>query len=268
MTTEHRHAPVRIEDIVVSYGTRTILNHVNATFNAGEIRVILGTSGCGKTTLLKTIVGLIRPTSGRIHLFGEQLGEADHPATAAALKKIGVLFQNGALLGSLTIADNIALPLRMHTNLPESVIQEMVHLKLTQVNMPHAARLYPPELSGGMRKRAALARALALDPPLLFCDEPSAGLDPVTSAGLDELLLSLRQSLGITIVVVTHELFSIESIADSIIFLHKGSVLFDGTYQGARSIQTGPVAEFFARTEPQAGAGSVADHGFIIESAQ
>jgi phospholipid/cholesterol/gamma-HCH transport system ATP-binding protein len=167
----------------------------------------------------------------------------------ALLRRVGVLFQNGALLGSLTTAENVALPLEMHTELPQPVITEIVQHRLAQVGLPHAANLLPSELSGGMRKRAALARALALEPPLVFCDEPSAGLDPVTSAGLDELLLSLRETLGITLVVVTHELASIERIADNIVFLHRGAVLFDGPYAQARSIPEGPVRDFFDRKE-------------------
>ncbi|MFP4162783.1 MAG: ABC transporter ATP-binding protein [Chitinispirillaceae bacterium] len=238
---------VSVENLVVRYGERTILNGVTTRFDRSEIRVILGTSGCGKTTLLRSIVGLNKPHSGRIKLFGKEMRDPDDPEDAELLRKVGVLFQNGALLGSLSVAQNVALPLEMHTNLPQRLIKEMVMYKLIQVELPHAASLYPGELSGGMRKRVALARALALDPPLVFCDEPSAGLDPVTSAGLDELLLKLRKNLGITIVVVTHELFSIENIADNILFLHKGRPLFDGTLKEALELDEGPIADFFKR---------------------
>jgi len=182
------------------------------------------------------------------------------------LKKAGTLFQNGALLGSLNIAENVALPLAMHTALPRDVIDEMVHIKLSQVGIPNAAYLFPSELSGGMRKRAALARALALEPPLLFCDEPSAGLDPVTSAGLDDLLLTLRESLGITIVVVTHELLSIERIADSILFLHEGSVLYSGVQDQARKAPDGPMHDFFARRELAAPEAVDETSDFIVEN--
>jgi len=245
-----RNSIVEIKDLVARYGSRVILNNISTSFNSSEISVILGTSGCGKTTLLKSIVGLLKPFSGSIKIFGTEIKDQDDPSTVEVLKKVGVLFQNGALLGSLTVAENVALPLQMHTDLPEKLIKEIVQYKLVQVDLPHAAGLYPGELSGGMRKRAGLARALALDPPLVFCDEPSAGLDPVTSAGLDDLLIKLREALGITIVVVTHELFSIEKIADNITFLSKGSLLFDGPLTEALKQENGPIADFFKRHEP------------------
>jgi phospholipid/cholesterol/gamma-HCH transport system ATP-binding protein len=241
---------VRINNLVVKYGKNTILNDISTRFYSSEIRVILGTSGCGKTTLLKSIIGLLKPFSGTVYIENTQIKDQDDPETVKILKKIGVLFQNGALLGSMTVEENVALPLQMHTNLPDSVIKEIVQLKLAQVDLPNAANLYPGELSGGMKKRAALARALALDPPLLFCDEPSAGLDPVTSAGLDELLLKIRKTLGITIIVVTHELLSIEKIADNITFLSKGALLFDGPLKDALALERGPIVDFFKRHEP------------------
>jgi len=240
---------IEIRNLTGMYGNRTVLHSINADIYTSEIRVILGTSGCGKTTLLKHCIGLLKPYSGYVNIFGQTIGDLDSPETSAVLKKIGILFQNGALFGSLTVSENISLPLRMHTSLSESLIQEIVQLKLSQVDLPDAANLYPGELSGGMRKRVAMARALALDPPLLFCDEPSAGLDPVTANGLDELFLKLRISLGITIVVITHELLSIEKIADNIIFLHKGKVLFDGSFEDARKKESGPLYDFFHRNE-------------------
>jgi phospholipid/cholesterol/gamma-HCH transport system ATP-binding protein len=243
-----------VKDLVVKYGDRTVLHDVSASFQPSSIQVILGTSGCGKTTLLKSMIGLLRPASGSVHLFGRPVTDIDSVETVELLERIGVLFQNGALLGSLTTAENVALPLQMHTDLPARLVSEIVQHKLAQVGLPHAGPLYPGELSGGMRKRAALARALVLEPPLVFCDEPSAGLDPVTSAGLDELLLSLRETLAITLVVVTHELSSIETIADNVVFLHDGRLLFQGPYAGAKALREGPMYDFFMRRSSAADA--------------
>jgi len=242
---------ISLDSISVAYGKKVVLHDISTQIKKREITVILGTSGCGKTTLLKTIIGLIKPKSGSVKLFGENLTDPDTAQGRQLLSKIGVLFQNGAMLGSLTVAQNVALPLSVHSNLPQDIIDQIVQLKLAQVHLSHAAESFPGELSGGMKKRAALARALALDPPLLFCDEPSAGLDPVTAAGLDQLLLSLKADLGITIVIVTHELLSIESIADSILFLNKGNLLFDGPYKEARKIEQGPIKNFFDRKESE-----------------
>ncbi len=255
-----------VSNLVVKYGDHTVLSDVTAAFAPSRIQVILGTSGCGKTTLLKTLIGLLKPAAGTVRLFGRELDDIDSEGTVELLRRVGVLFQNGALLGSLTTGENVALPLEMHTDLPAAVIDEMVAHRLGQVGLPDAAGLYPSELSGGMRKRAALARSLALEPPLVFCDEPSAGLDPVTSAGLDELLLSLRESLGITLVVVTHELASIERIADNIIFLHRGSLLFHGPLDEARKLESGAVRDFFARTERRGRDTHESATDFVVEN--
>lgn len=260
---------IEVENLVVRYGERIVLDGLSTRFPAGEIRVVLGASGCGKTTFLKTLIGLLQPYSGSVRILGQPLGDFDGPQTMETLKQIGVLFQNGALLGSLSVAENVALPIRLHTPLPESVIKEMVSLKLSQVGLSHAAQLLPNQLSGGMRKRAGLARALALDPRLLFCDEPSAGLDPVTSAGLDDLLLRLRDRLGISIVVVTHELASIRRIADAVTFLHRGKMLFEGPLAEAEKFESGPVAEFFLRAKGlPSGPEQTAVLPFILENAQ
>jgi phospholipid/cholesterol/gamma-HCH transport system ATP-binding protein len=239
---------IQVENVSVRYGSHVVLDNVSMNVSPSEIHVILGPSGCGKTTLLKTMVGLLAPFSGSVTLFGQTLGELDSQEAMALLRRVGILFQNGALLGSLTVSDNVALPLEMHTTLGPELIDEIVALKLSQVGLSNAAGLLPQELSGGMRKRAALARALVLDPPLLFCDEPSAGLDPVTAAGLDELLLALRKQLSITIVVVTHELASIKMIADNVVFLHDGRVLYQGNLDKAELAADGPIADFFSRT--------------------
>ncbi len=249
---------IEVRNVTARYGDRTVLDNVSLTVLPKEIRVILGPSGCGKTTLLKTMLGLLPPSGGSVRLFGTVISDLDSPETMAVLARAGVLFQNGALLGSLTVEENVALPLQMHTSLPPAVVREIALYKLGQVGLGHASSLLPEELSGGMRKRAALARALALDPPLLFCDEPSAGLDPVTAAGLDELLLSLRSSLSITIVVVTHELASIEKIADNIVFLSEGGVLFEGPLAEAKRVTSGPLFDFFMRTDRASAASAAA----------
>ncbi|MCU0609032.1 MAG: ATP-binding cassette domain-containing protein [Chitinispirillaceae bacterium] len=259
---------ISVRDITVAYGEKTVLSAISTEIVRSEIRVILGASGCGKTTLLKAMIGLLRPAKGKVFLLGSEIRDQDDPATIETLKKVGVLFQNGALLGSLTVLDNVALPLRMHTDLPEKLILEIALFKLAQVDLPHVAKLFPSELSGGMRKRVALARALALDPPLLFCDEPSAGLDPITAAGLDLLLLRLRKELGITIAVVTHELRSIGKIADTISFLHRGTLLFDGPLADARALQSGPVHDFFAAREDTLAKGSAEPVEFTVEKSQ
>jgi phospholipid/cholesterol/gamma-HCH transport system ATP-binding protein len=236
-----------VKGLVARYGERTILDGVDLTVRRGEIRVVLGGSGSGKSTLLKHCVGLLTPSAGRVEVLGEPLLGLEGPERVALLRRIGVLFQYGALLGSITVRENVALPLREHTDLPEDVIRELVSLKLAVVELSHAENLLPSELSGGMRKRAALARAMALDPDLLFCDEPSAGLDPLTSAELDELILRLRDRFGMAIVVVTHELMSIERIADRAIMLSSGKALADGTLAEVKGGDHPEIRAFFQR---------------------
>jgi phospholipid/cholesterol/gamma-HCH transport system ATP-binding protein len=238
---------VEVRGLVAGYGERTILQGVDLTVAEGEVRVVLGGSGCGKSTLLKHCIGLLAPTAGTVMILGQPLHQLEGEARVALLRKIGVLFQYGALLGSITVGENVALPLREHTRLPEDVIGEMVRIKLAAVELSHAEHLLPSELSGGMRKRAALARALALDPKLLFCDEPSAGLDPLTSAELDELILRLRDRFGMAIIVVTHELMSIARIADRAIMLSKGKIIADGTLAEVRDAPHPEIRAFFER---------------------
>lgn len=240
---------ITVNNLVAKYGDRTVLHGVTTSFNKSEIKVVLGTSGCGKTTFLKHTIGLLTPFSGEVTILGTKMGELDSPETVSVLKKIGVMYQYGALLGSLTVGENVALPLKMHTKLPDSIIEEIVRDKLHSVSLDIAYDLLPGELSGGMRKRAAIARALVLDPPILFCDEPSAGLDPVTSAGLDDLLISMKERLGITIVVITHEIESIRKIADKILYLEKGNVEYDGTLKDALMLKDGVVSNFFNRVD-------------------
>jgi phospholipid/cholesterol/gamma-HCH transport system ATP-binding protein len=236
-----------VKGLVARYGDRTILNGVDLTVEPGEVRVILGGSGCGKSTLMKCCVGLKAPDGGDVRLLGENLPGLAEREQQQLLTRIGVLFQYGALLGSISIGENVALPLREHTDLPEKLIAEIVRLKLALVELSHAEHLLPSELSGGMRKRAALARAMALDPELLFCDEPGAGLDPLTSAELDDLLLRLRDRFGMAIVVVTHELLSINKITDKALMLSAGKVIADGTLDAVKQVNHPEVEAFFHR---------------------
>jgi len=239
------NAVIQIKNLVTQYGDKTILDQISLDFFENQITVILGGSGCGKTTLLKSIIGLVTPTTGEVRIFGEPFDAVDEIYYNATLRRIGVLFQNGALLNSINIAENVAIPLEQHTHLDRNLIDTIVLTKLHMVGLDHAAYLLPSELSGGMRKRAALARAIALDPELLFCDEPSAGLDPLTSAALDKLILDLRDQLNMSVVVVTHELASIHRIADRIVFLDQGKILFSGSLEEAKTCQISEVELFF-----------------------
>ena len=220
---------IEVRNLLTYYGEREILKKVSLSIPRGETTVILGGSGCGKSTLLKHLIGLLKPTRGSILIHGREITLMEEEELNEVRKKMGVLFQGAALLNSITVADNVALPLREHTHLKEPTIQIMVRMKLDLVGLSGFEHLYPSQLSGGMKKRAALARAMALDPEILFFDEPSAGLDPVTAAGLDELILKLKQVFKMTIIVVTHELASVFTIADEVVMLDFGEVIFSGT---------------------------------------
>lgn len=225
---------IEVHGLDAWFGRRKILHGVDFTVRAGEIRVIMGGSGSGKSTLLRHLLGLIRPAAGSVSILGSELTKARAEELLALRRKMGVSFQGGALFTSMTVGENVALPLREHTGLDENTIRIMSRLKLEVVNLGGFQDLMPSQLSGGMVKRAALARAIVMDPRLLFFDEPSAGLDPVVSAELDELILRLRDALRMTIVVVTHELDSAFKIADTITVLDQGRVLLTGTVDEVR----------------------------------
>jgi phospholipid/cholesterol/gamma-HCH transport system ATP-binding protein len=245
---------LRIRNLRAGYGAKVILQDVSVDVAPGEIRAVLGGSGSGKSTLLRNALGLETPLAGQALVLGVDLSKKSHASPEAMARTrngLGVLFQGGALVTSLTVGQNTMLPLVLDGISPRGAAEELARARLAQVRMGHAWDLYPNELSGGMRKRAALARALIREPRILFCDEPSAGLDPLTSRELDELLLELHDSLGLALVLVTHELDSIHALAQRILYLHQGAVLFDGTLSDA--LESGPerVRDFFARrTDP------------------
>jgi phospholipid/cholesterol/gamma-HCH transport system ATP-binding protein len=228
MATENR---IEVENLVAHYGERAILKGIDVDIRAGEIMVIMGGSGSGKTTFMRNLLGLNQPTSGSIRVFGKDITKISSRELYALRRKMGVAFQGGALLGSMTVAENVELPLQEHTNLDDHTIRIMSRMKLEVVNLAGFEDLMPSELSGGMLKRAALARSIIMDPSLLFFDEPSAGLDPVVSAELDELILRLKGAMDVSIVVVTHELESAFKIADRITVLGGGHVLMTGTVE-------------------------------------
>ncbi len=241
---------IRTDRLDVGYERSAVLRDLSFTINRGEICVILGKSGSGKSTVLKTLIGLIPPLQGHVYFWGRQLDFLSEHAVHHVYERIGVLYQGGALLNSLSLYDNVALPLNMqYPELPREIEQEMVHSRLAGVGLAENSHKFPAELSGGMRKRGALARAMILDPEIIFCDEPSSGLDPITAAELDELMLHLRQVFGITFVVVTHELRSIEKIADRAIVLKAGSMYFNGTLTELFSANDSFIDTFFMRNE-------------------
>src|SRR6266851_6140606 len=222
-------AMISVRDLRVNYGEREILHGIDFDVNCGETLVILGGSGSGKSTLLRTLVGLEKPSSGQIWIKGKDIAAISQTELDEIRKKIGMSFQGGALFGSMTVGENVALPLREHTQLEESTIHIIVRLKLEQVGLAGFEDYVPSQLSGGMKKRAAVARAMAMDPEILCFDEPSAGLAPIIAAGIDQLILELKKAFRMTIIVVTHELASAYLIADRMVLIDKGNIVAIGT---------------------------------------
>lgn len=245
-------AIIQARDLTARYGEDMILDRISFDVYEGEIFVVLGGSGCGKSTLLKHLIGLIKPHSGQTIIDGDEISNCDEATFQKILRKIGVLYQSAALFGSMTIAKNLALPIKEYTDLPQRSVDTLVRMKLNLVNLNGYEDYLPSEISGGMKKRAGLARAMALNPKILFFDEPSAGLDPVTSAGIDKLIVHLNKSLGTTMVIVTHELQSIFSVAHRIIMLDKRTrgIIAEGDPKYLRDRSQNPfVRQFF---NPQA----------------
>lgn len=239
---------IDVRNLVTHYGSRKILDDVSLSARQGEIMVIMGGSGSGKSTLLRHLLGLNQPTSGSIHLLGRDITRLSADEMLDLRKNMGVAFQGGALFNSMTVGENVELPLREHTRLDENTIRIMSRMKLEVVNLAGFEDLMPSELSGGMIKRAALARAIVMDPRLLFFDEPSAGLDPVVSAELDDLILTLREAMGMTIVVVTHELESAFKIADRITVLDQGRILMSDSAAAVRASEHPRIRSLLDRT--------------------
>jgi phospholipid/cholesterol/gamma-HCH transport system ATP-binding protein len=243
---------ISLRDLRVSYGDREILHGISFDVKRGETIVILGGSGSGKSTLLRTLVGLERPSSGQIWIKGRDIAVIPQAEMDEIRRNIGMSFQGGALFGSMTVGENVALPLREHTKLEDSTIEIMLRLKLEQVGLEGFEYYMPSQLSGGMKKRAAVARALAMDPEILFFDEPSAGLDPIIAAGIDQLIVELKRAFRMTIIVVTHELASAFLIADRMVLIDKGNVVAIGTSEEMRLSTQPRVRQFLDRVaEPE-----------------
>jgi phospholipid/cholesterol/gamma-HCH transport system ATP-binding protein len=255
MSDESQHSPyaIEVDDLVVKYGERTVLDGLSFKVKRGEIFVILGGSGSGKSTLLRNLVGLMRPYSGRIRFEGQDFTAMSDEERIAARKKMGMCFQGSALFGSMTVGENVALPLREHTPLEASTIEIMAKIKLALVGLDGFEDYLPSELSGGMKKRAGLARAMAMDPAVMFYDEPSAGLDPVVAAGLDALIRKMQQTFNLTSVVVTHEMESVKLIADTVCMLDQGKIVGLGSLDQVAKTDHPFVQQFFARRPDEEG---------------
>jgi phospholipid/cholesterol/gamma-HCH transport system ATP-binding protein len=242
---------IAIRNLAARFGEREILKDIDLDILRGETFVILGGSGCGKSTLLRMIVGLMKPTRGQIWINGLEITRLSEDEFNELRKKIGMAFQNSALFNSMTVGENVALPLQEHTDLEDSTIRIMTRIKLEQVGLSGCDPLMPSQLSGGMRKRAGIARALAMDPEILLFDEPSAGLDPIIAAGIDELVLNLKHAFRMTIVLVTHELASAFLLADRIAMLDKGAILFVGSPDEFKACTIPRVRQFLERRADQ-----------------
>jgi len=246
---------ISVRNLRKTYDELVVLDNISFEFERGRVYTVMGPSGCGKSTMLRMLIGAEAPDSGEVFIDGVDIHSPQRKVRDAARRKFGVLFQSSALLNGLTVAQNVALPIQRHTDLPASTIELMVKLKLELVGMGEAANKYPYEISGGMKKRAGLARAIALDPAIVFYDEPSAGLDPVMIGVIDKLIKDLTQKLGITSVVITHEMPSIFRIADEVMMLYGGRIAFRGTPEQLKA-STDPLVVQFLKGDPDGPIGS------------
>ncbi|MDR1945770.1 MAG: ATP-binding cassette domain-containing protein [Desulfovibrio sp.] len=247
---------IEFQNVSMGYGDTVILKDISVVLPGGKISAVLGGSGGGKTTMLRHIIGLARPLHGRVLLGGKDLFALPDKELRAARRHMGVLFQDGALLGQLTVGENTALPLTEHTRLAPAAVEEIVLHKLALVGLADFAGYYPTELSGGMKKRAGLARALVTDPPILLCDEPTSGLDPISAAQMDELLLDMKERFpNMTIVSVSHDMASVKNIADNVVVLYNGGIGYSGSLEGLENSEESYLRRFMDRSPLHAGPG-------------
>ncbi len=247
-----RKAVIEARNLLTRFGNRVILDRISFDVYPGEILAVIGPSGCGKTTLLRNLTGLLPPNEGEIRFWGEEVTRLDEDGRARLLRRIGISFQSSALFNSMSAEENVGLPMEEYGHMDRDLISSLVRMKLSLVGLGSSGRAMPSELSGGMKKRVGFARAVAMDPEIVFFDEPTTGLDPITAAGLDQLVLDLRKLMKCTMVVVTHDLKSIHAVADRVLMLDRGKIIFDGAVAEAETSPQPRLRQFFERRPDEA----------------